>query len=99
RLRTGTRNTVGLRRISMACGPRREIMSILLIGLNHRTAPFEIREQLAFGREGVATALLLFRNQFPGSEAAILSTCNRVEMLVASDGEKPTAADGINFIA
>ena len=74
-------------------------MSIHLIGLNHRTAPVEIREQLAFSREGVATALLLFRNQFPQSEAAILSTCNRVEMLVATDGPKPTAADILTFIA
>jgi glutamyl-tRNA reductase len=74
-------------------------MSILLIGLNHRSAPVEIREQLAFSRDGVATALLLFRNRFPGSEAAILSTCNRVEMLVASDGDKPTAADVLSFIA
>jgi glutamyl-tRNA reductase len=74
-------------------------MSILLIGLNHRTAPVEIREQLAFSREGVATALLLFRTQFPRSEAAILSTCNRVEILVASDGERPTINDVLSFIA
>ena len=74
-------------------------MSILLIGLNHRTAPVEIREQIAFSREGVATALLLFRNQFPQSEAAIISTCNRVEMLVASDGNRPNAADVLSFIA
>ena len=33
-------------------------MSIFLIGLNHRTAPVEIREQLAFTREGAATALV-----------------------------------------
>jgi glutamyl-tRNA reductase len=74
-------------------------MSILLIGLNHRTAPVEVREQIAFSREGVATALLLFRNQFPKAEAAILSTCNRVEMLIASDGDKPSAADVMMFIA
>ena len=74
-------------------------MSILLIGLNHRTAPVEIREQLAFSREGVATALLLFRNQFPTAEAAIISTCNRVEMIIASDSEKPTINDVLSFIA
>ena len=33
---------------------------------------------------------MLFRNQFPTAEAAIVSTCNRVEILVASDSEKPT---------
>jgi glutamyl-tRNA reductase len=78
---------------------RRRVVSILLIGLNHRTAPVEVREQLAFSREGVATALLLFRNRFPQSEAAILSTCNRVEMLVASDGDRPNVADVLSFIA
>ena len=37
-------------------------MSILLIGLNHRTAPVEVREQLAFSREGVAEILILQPN-------------------------------------
>src|SRR5689334_16120195 len=74
-------------------------MAILLVGLNHRTAPVELREQLAFSREGVSTALLLFRNQFPTAEAAILSTCNRVEILVASDSDKPTTNDIVSFIA
>jgi glutamyl-tRNA reductase len=70
-----------------------------LIGLNHRTAPVEVREQLAFSRDGAATALMLFRNQFPKAEAAILSTCNRVEILVASDGESPSVQDVVGFIA
>jgi len=74
-------------------------MSIVLVGLNHRTAPVEVREQLAFGREGVATALMFFRKQFPGCEAAILSTCNRVEIVAASDGDRPNAADIVSFLA
>jgi len=74
-------------------------VSILLIGLSHRTAPVEVREQLAFSRDGVATALMLFRNQFPTAEAAIISTCNRVEILVASDSDRPTVNDVVSFIA
>jgi glutamyl-tRNA reductase len=74
-------------------------MSILLVGLNHRTAPVEVREQLAFSREGVATALMLFRNRFPTAEAAILSTCNRVELMISSDSEQPSLQDVISFIA
>src|SRR6185369_16137357 len=74
-------------------------MSILLIGLNYRTAPVEVREQLAFTREGAATALLLFRNQFPQSEAAILSTCNRVELLVVTSGARPNVQDVVSFLA
>lgn len=74
-------------------------MSILLVGLNHRTAPVEIREQIAFSRDGASTALMLFRNQFPKAEAAIISTCNRVEILVASDGDTPTVQDVVAFVA
>jgi glutamyl-tRNA reductase len=74
-------------------------VSILLVGLNHRTAPVEIREQVAFGREGVPTALMFFRKQFPGSEAAILNTCNRVEILISTESDRPTAADVASFLA
>jgi glutamyl-tRNA reductase len=74
-------------------------MSILLVGLNHRTAPVDIREQLAFSREGVSTALMLFRNRFPDAEAAIISTCNRVEILVAPEEDSPTVNDVVSFLA
>ncbi len=74
-------------------------MSIHLIGLNHRTAPVELREQLAFSREGASTALLLLRNKFPNIEAAIISTCNRVEVLIACDAEKPGPNDIVSFLA
>lgn len=74
-------------------------MSIHLIGLNHRTAPVEIREQLAFTREGAATALMLLRNQFPSCEAAIISTCNRVELLIATESDSPSRAQIISFLA
>jgi glutamyl-tRNA reductase len=74
-------------------------MSILLVGLNHHTAPVEVREQLAFSRDGAATALMLFRNQFPQCECSILSTCNRVELLVASDSIRPNTADVVSFLA
>ena len=63
-------------------------MRVLVVGLNHRTAPVKAREQLAFSREGVSTALLLFKSQFPDCEAAILSTCNRVEIIASGDPSK-----------
>src|SRR4051812_40804703 len=74
-------------------------MSIHLVGLNHKTAPVELREQLAFSREGVSTALLLLRNKFPTCEASILSTCNRVEILTVSDNDKPNLNDIVSFLA
>src|SRR5262245_37247716 len=42
---------------------------------------------------------MLFRNQFPSAEAAIISTCNRVEILIASDSDRPTVQDVLTFVA
>jgi glutamyl-tRNA reductase len=74
-------------------------MGLLLIGLNHRTAPVDVREQLAFSRDGAATALMLFHSHFPDAECTILSTCNRVELLVNSERDEVTANDVIGFLA
>lgn len=74
-------------------------MSILLIGLNHRTAPVQVRERLAFSREGIATALMLFHKQYPDCEAAILSTCNRVEVLLNSESNEVGLKQVIKFLA
>jgi glutamyl-tRNA reductase len=70
-------------------------MSILLLGLNHRTAPVEVRERLAFSREGAANALMLFAKSFPGAEAVIISTCNRVEILVNTENGSPDGAGAV----
>ena len=60
-------------------------MSVLVLGLSHKTAPVEVRERFAIPTDGAGDLLgsLLKR---PGiDEACILSTCNRVEFLVRSD--------------
>jgi glutamyl-tRNA reductase len=74
-------------------------MSILLVGLNYRTAPVEVRERLAFSREGAARALLLFKRKFPDAEVAILSTCNRVELLVNGDPTAVTQEQIVTFLS
>ena len=74
-------------------------MSILLIGISHRTAPVQVREQLAFDDQGVATALACIRQRFPGVEAAILSTCNRMEILIAGEEPRPGAAEIVRLLA
>lgn len=64
-------------------------MKLLLTGVNHKTAPVELREQLAISAErlGEATRALL---EFPGvHEAMILSTCNRVELLACHEAGSP----------
>jgi glutamyl-tRNA reductase len=64
-------------------------MKIQLTGLNHKTAPVELRERLAIAPENLAveTQALL---SHPGiREGLILSTCNRVELLICHEGEDP----------
>jgi len=66
-------------------------MKLLLAGLDHTTAPVALRERLAFGQTDIAAALTQLTQPQAGhapllDEAAILSTCNRVEILgVARD--------------
>jgi len=60
-------------------------MKFLIAGLNHRTAPVEIRERVAFNEDGLGGALDCLR-QRPGLlEGMILSTCNRVEIAITAD--------------
>jgi len=59
-------------------------MDILLIGVNHKTAPVEVREKLAL-READPPALELF-NKLPAClEVVFLSTCNRVEIIAGTN--------------
>lgn len=55
-------------------------MHIVLIGLNYRSAPLEFRERFAFRREDLPQAFSRLREEVGLREAAILSTCNRVEI-------------------
>jgi len=59
-------------------------MAILAYGINYRTAPLTLREQLAFPAEGLGDALIDLKSSVPAvDEAAILSTCNRTELYCA----------------
>jgi glutamyl-tRNA reductase len=62
-------------------------MSILLIGVNHKTAPVEIRERLAFNDEACAEGLRRLVDGEVVREGLIVSTCNRVEILSATSSE------------
>lgn len=59
-------------------------MSIILVGLNHKTAPIEVRERLAFTDEACAASLHELVDGERISEGLIFSTCNRVEVLAAT---------------
>lgn len=62
-------------------------MHIVLVGMNHRTAPVELRERCALDRSAVAAALTGLRRVHGVVEAVVLTTCNRVE--VTAVGPEP----------
>ncbi len=68
--------------------PSTRHMTILALGLNHRTAPVEIRERVAFAPDSVPQALQQLTSGGPVREAAILSTCNRTEVYCGIEGEE-----------
>src|SRR5690606_22318680 len=61
-------------------------MQLLTLGLNHRTAPLRLREQVSFPGEALRAALADLRARlYPvAPESAILSTCNRTEIYCAT---------------
>ena len=60
------------------------MQDIVLIGLNHNTAPVELRECMAFTSEDVEAALARLSDNALFDEVLLLSTCNRVEVLLVS---------------
>jgi len=59
-------------------------MELIVIGLNHKTAPIEIRERLAFPEDRIEMALHQVKSLPSLKENMILSTCNRVEIYAAA---------------
>ncbi|MCK2182551.1 glutamyl-tRNA reductase [Halomonas getboli] len=55
-------------------------MTLLALGINHRTATVEVREQVAFSPAQLEAALVELRGLPDVHEAAVLSTCNRTEL-------------------
>ncbi len=58
---------------------------IILTGINHKTAPVELREALSFTEEEIASALAELKNEEQIKELLIFSTCNRMEILFVSN--------------
>lgn len=67
-------------------------MNLVVVGLNHRSAPVEVRERLAFPKPTLGEATCRLLGAAPLKEAAIISTCNRVELYgLAVDADKALA--------
>src|SRR5688572_7885175 len=69
-------------------------MSIILVGVNHKTAPVEIRERLAFSDEACADGLRRLVDGEVVREGLIVSACNRVEILSATTPEQMEMGTG-----
>ncbi|HVU45045.1 MAG TPA: glutamyl-tRNA reductase [Terracidiphilus sp.] len=68
-------------------------MTLTLIGVNHKTAPIELRERIAIGRDELADATRALA-AVPGvAECMIVSTCNRVELIAMVDQPSVQLAD------
>lgn len=74
-------------------------MKFLLTGLNHRTAPVEVREKIAFDERTLPDALENLRKRPGVVEGVILSTCNRVEVSVTAEDAADAEAAVDGFIA
>ena len=66
-------------------------MQVFALGLNHHSAPLEIRERVSFQPERLHQALHNLTSAQSVREAAILSTCNRTELYYASDSAQSAA--------
>jgi glutamyl-tRNA reductase len=79
-------------------------MMLLAVGCSHRTAPVDVREKLAFDQDRLARAFEDLPARY-GSELAVLSTCNRVELYLgrpegeSTPGLEQIAADLARFHA
>ena len=74
-------------------------MEILVVGLNHNTAPVEVREKLAFNGPKLQEGLKALHSLDEINEAVVLSTCNRVEIYTCVS-DAPKASDAIkSFIS
>ena len=77
-------------------------MEFLVVGLNHRTAPVEVREFLSLNKEQLPDALSAMNGH--GAPGVILSTCNRSEFYTLettgdASGITKTVEEGENEIA
>lgn len=75
-------------------------MNIVALGLNHETAPVELRERLAFDADQTTAALQALKGRQADEEFVLVSTCNRVELYCISPREpEAIAGDLAGFLS
>lgn len=69
-------------------------MPLIALGVNHQTAPVEVREKVAVGEAQMAETLRQLQQVEGVEEAALVSTCNRTEIYARiDDGRVPAVVD------
>ena len=71
---------------------------LVLVGINHTTAPIEVRERLAIPAGQLADAMRTLVHQPGIREGLILSTCNRVELLTLQEGDTTSGDSLLGFL-
>lgn len=80
-------------------------MQLIALGLNHTTAPVEVRQRVAFGDAEIPATIGYLRERFSSPrqggvhEAAILSTCNRTEIYLAAENAEAARASVLSYLA
>lgn len=64
-------------------------MTLIAVGINHKTAPVDLREKVAFPAESMVDALASLRDTVGSQESVIVSTCNRTEVYVSMEENTP----------
>ncbi len=74
-------------------------MKLRMIGCTYHDADLSVRQRIAFDESQIERALRQWQQQLPGTELAILSTCNRVELYAAGTNEPPELEQLVTALA
>ncbi len=85
--------------IVFPCAKYSAMLDIVLMGLNHNTAPVELRECLAFSKDEIADALEAFKRCPAVREVILFSTCNRVEILMTAENRAEAVEAAKEFLS
>ncbi len=76
-----------------------DMLDIVLLGLNHKTAPVELRECIAFSKDEAEAALKAFQEHPAIVETLLFSTCNRVEILLTTENKSDAVGAAKKYIS
>ena len=71
-------------------------MTINVLGVNHKSAPIDVREKLAFDKNSIPRALDDIKNIEGVNEVVLISTCNRTEIYTENDSDNSKIIKWLN---